>query len=81
MSVVSSTFTNVSSLLKNTEIKSEIIRQNNSILLNSQLPENIDDILSDFKNANKIKEYRKLICLLHEGNIKVRIRKTQSIYV
>jgi len=77
MSVASSRFTNVSSILRSTEIKSELIKQNNAVVF--QLPKDIDNIF--FKNTNQFKDLGKLICALQEGNIKVRIRKTQAIYV
>jgi len=78
MSVASSEFTNISSLLKKTSVRSEINKENNKICI--QLPKNIDNILTDFKSANKI-EYKRLIYLFHEGIIKVRIKKTHDIYV
>lgn len=73
MSVVSSTVSSVSSILKINGVRAQFIKQPSKVYF--KLPENVKNILCNFTNGDGIKEYEKLIHSLKEGAIKVMIGK------
>lgn len=76
MSVVSSRVSSVSSILKTTGVRSQLIKQSNKVYFT--LPKDVKCILNNFQTGNKIKEYENLIQLLRDGSVKVILR---SIHV
>lgn len=72
MSVVSSRISSVSTLLKGSGVRSQLIKQSNRVYF--KLPNDIKKILCDFEAGNGIKEYMNLIHLLREGIIKVKMK-------
>lgn len=73
MSVVSSRVSSVSSILKSSDIREQLIKQSSRVYF--KLPKDIKSILCNFETHNDIKEYKKLIQLLREDAIKVKISK------
>ncbi|XP_012524208.2 RNA polymerase I-specific transcription initiation factor RRN3 [Monomorium pharaonis] len=68
MSIVSSTVSSVSSILKTSGVREQFIKQPGKIYF--KLPKDVKNILCNFTNGDGIKEYEKLIYSLKEGAVK-----------
>lgn len=71
MSVISSRVSSVSSILKSSGIRSQLIKQSNRVYF--KLAKDLKGIIYNFEAGKGTKDYEDLIHLLRNSNIKVHI--------
>ena len=77
MSVVSSRVSSVSSIIKATGLRSQLIKQSSRAYF--KLPKDIKNILYNYKAGKGTKEYEKLLhSLRNQDAIKVKIKKLKT---
>lgn len=79
MSVVSSRVHSVSSILKSSGVREQLIKQSNRV--HFKLPKDIKSILCNFEVGNKNQGYEEVIQLLQTAIIRVKINKRYKFCV